>query len=153
MITYARQPTLPLAADGEAMARALHHAGVGKDQSIWVTGPAGLPALLWLYRAGYGGASYVHANRLAAMRPADAVLIPHACTPRELADLLREATCLREGGALVVQVAGELSADTLGDIPSILEPLGYRVQRRLYEKGRTVCIARREGRPRLSVAA
>ena len=153
MISYAVQPILPLASDGDAMARVLHHAGVEKDQTIWVTGPAGLAGLLWLHRRGYRAASYVHLNRLAAMRPADAVLIPHACTPREVADVLREATCLREGGALIVQVAGELSAESLGDIPSALEPLGYRVQRRLYEKGRTVCIARREGRPRLSVAA
>jgi hypothetical protein len=153
MISYAVQPILPLASDGDAMARVLHHAGIEKDHQIWVTGPAGLAGLLWLDRHGYRGASYVQLDRLGAMRPADAVLIPHACAPREVADLLREATCLRESGALVVQVAGELSAETLGDIPLALEPLGFRVQRRLYEKGRTVCIARREGRPRLSVAA
>ncbi len=153
MITYAVQPILPLAVDGEAIGRVLHQAGVEKADRIWVTGPAGLAALLWMNRQGFRGASYVALDRLAGMRPADAVLIPHACAPTEMAAALRKATCLREGGALVVQVAGELSADSLGDVPSALEPLGYRVQRRLYEKGRTVCIARREGRPHLSVAA
>ncbi|MBS0361052.1 MAG: hypothetical protein JSR98_06705 [Proteobacteria bacterium] len=118
MITYAVQPILPLAVDGEAIGRVLHHAGVEKADRIWVTGPAGLAALLWMNRQGFRGASYVALDRLAGMRPSDAVLIPHACAPAEMAAALRKATCLREGGALVVQVAGELSADSLGDVPS-----------------------------------
>jgi hypothetical protein len=153
MSTFAVQPTLPLAGDGDAMAEALRHAGVKRDQTIWVTGPAGLTALIWLNGKRYRGASYAHLNRIAAMAPADALIIPHACSPAEVADLLRGAKCLRKGGALIVQLKGALSADALGDAPALLAPLGYQVERRLYEKGRTVCIARRVDRPEVSVAA
>lgn len=153
MYTHSVQPILPLAGDGGAMVDALRHAGVTREQAIWITGPAGLTALIYLSGKGYRGASYAHANRIAAMAPADALLIPHACGPAELSALLKDAGCLRKGGALVVQLKGGLSADALGDAPAVLEPLGYRVERRLYDKGRTICIARRTDRPDLSVAA
>ena len=67
MITRSVQPSPPLAADGAALARVLHQAGVAKDSLIWVTGPAGLAVLIWLGREGYHQASYAHANRIAAM--------------------------------------------------------------------------------------
>jgi hypothetical protein len=153
MITSSIQPSLPLAADGEAMARVLAHAGVEKDHTIWVTGSAGLTALIWFNRKGYRFASYAHVNRVGALAPADVLMIPHACTPAELARMVRDARCLHQDGRLIAQVAGELSAESLGHIPSLLAPLGYDVQRRLYEKGRTICVARRRGRPDLSVAA
>ncbi len=135
------------------MANVLRRAGVRHDQSIWVTGPAGLTALISLNGKGYRGAAYAHLNRIGAMAAADALLIPHACSPAEVADLLRGAGCLRNGGALIVQLRGGLSADALGDAPALLDPLGYHIERRLYEKGRTVCIARRVGRPDVSIAA
>ncbi len=147
------QPVLPLAADGDAMAEVLRRAGVKRDQTIWVTGPAGLTALIWLGAKRYRGASYAHLNRIAAMAPADALIIPHACSPADLTDLLRGAKCLRKGGVLIVQLQGGLSADALGDAPALLEPLGYRVELRLYEKGRSICIARRAETPGVSVAA
>lgn len=135
------------------MAEAMRHAGVKRDQTIWVTGPAGLTALIWLSAKRYSGASYAHLNRIAAMAPADALIIPHACSPAELADLLRGAKCLKRGGALIVQLKGALSADAMGEAPALLTPLGYEVERRLYAKGRTVCIARKVDRPDVSVAA
>jgi hypothetical protein len=153
MSSFAVQPGLPLASDGDAMTDALRRAGVKRGQTIWVTGPAGLTALIWLSGKGYRGASYAHLNRVAAMAPADALIVPHACSPAELADLLRGAKCLRTGGVLIAQLKGALSADALGDAPALLAPLGYRIERRLYEKGRTVCIARKVDRPDLSVAA
>jgi hypothetical protein len=153
MITSSVQPSLPLAADGEAMTRVLRQAGVAKTHAIWITGPAGLTALIWFNRKGYRNASYAHVNRVGMLAPADVLVVPHGCTPDELTELLREARCLHRDGLLIAQVAGELSAQSLGDLPSRLAPLGYDVQRRIYEKGRTVCIARRRGRPDLSVAA
>lgn len=153
MITSSAQPSLPLAADGEAMGRVLAHAGVEKGHTIWVTGPAGLTALIWLDRKGYRYASYAHVNRVGGLAPADVLIIPHACSTTELARMLRDARCLHQGGRLIAQVAGGLSAESLGDMPALLAPLGYDVQRRLYEKGRTVCIARRRGRPDLNLAA
>jgi len=153
MSTYAVQPAIPLAGDGDAMAEVLRRAGVTRDHDIWVTGPAGLTALIWLTGKRFRGAAYVHLNRIAAMAAADALIIPHACSPAELADLLRGAKCLRKGGVLIVQLKGGLSADSLGDAPAMLEPLGYHVERRLYEKGRSICIARRAEKPDVSVAA
>ena len=144
---------LPLGSDADAMMRVLHLAGVEKAQTMWVTGPAGLTALVWLNRRGFFNASYAHLNRLANLAPADVLFAPHPCAPAELPDLLRDVKCLHQGGLFIAQVTGELSAETLGDLPSRLAPLGYDVQRRLHEKGRTVCIARRYGRPLLSVAA
>jgi hypothetical protein len=152
-MSFSIQPILPLAGDSDAMADVLRHAGVRRDHSIWVTGPAGLVALIWLNAKGYAAASYAHLNRISAMTAADALLIPHACDPVEVANLLRGANCLKKGGALIVQLKGGLSADSLGLAPALLEPLGYYVERRLCEKGRTVCIARRVDRPDVSVAA
>jgi hypothetical protein len=135
------------------MLAALRHAGVQRDHSMWVTGPAGLTALIWLTRKGYRCASYAHLNRIGAMTAADALLIPHACEAREVADMLRRANCLRTGGALIVQLKGGLSAESLGDAPALLEPLGYHIERRVHEKGRVICIARRVDKPDVSVAA
>ena len=149
-MTYSLQPGMPLAADGEAMRRVLTQAGVRKTDQIWVTGPAGLTALVWLNREGYNDACYAHANRIAVMSPADALVIPHACKAAEIVDMLRGATCLRDGGELVVQAASNLSAAP-GDVPALLEDLGFHVQGRVLEKGRAICIARRdEGGHRLA---
>lgn len=153
MVSYRGQPAAPLAADGEALARILGRSSVGRQHTIWVTGPAGLTALIWLNQHGYGRASYAHLERVGAMVPADALLVPHACDPATVADLLRDATCLREGGVLIAQVSGGISADSLRDVPALIEPLGYRLEYRVHEKGRTICVARRRGGPHLSVAA
>jgi len=152
MITRSVQPSPPLAADGAALARVLHQAGVAKDSLIWVTGPAGLAALIWLGREGYRQASYAHANRIAAMGAADALLIPHACGPADLAEVLRDARCLREGGVLIAQIWTGPSSWP-GDADSFIESLGFHVEAHVAEHGRTVCIARRVGRGDQRVAA
>jgi hypothetical protein len=153
MITRSVQPSPPLAADGAALARVLHQAGVAKNSLIWVTGPAGLAALIWLNREGYGQASYAHANRIAAMDAADALLIPHACGPADLAQMLRDAKCLREGGVLIAQIWTGPSSAWPGDAVSFIESLGFHVEGRLAERGRTICIARRIGHGDQRVAA
>lgn len=153
MITRSVQPSPPLAADGGAMNRVLHQAGVAKADRIWVTGPAGLTALIWLSREGYTEASYAHANRIGAMGAADALLIPHACAPADLADMVHDATCLREGGALVAQIWTGPSSAWAGDASSFIESLGFHVEGRVSESGRTICIARRVGRGDQRLAA
>lgn len=153
MITYAAQPSPPVASDGEALSRVLRDAGVGRDDMIWVTGPAGLTALIWLNREGYNDAAYAHANRIRMARPADAVLIPHAAKPAGLVDMLEGATCVREGGVLIVQLAGGVSAAAPNGVMGLLSQLGYQVQGQVTAKGRTVCIARRFGHGGLSLAA
>lgn len=135
------------------MARVLRQAGVAKDDLIWVTGPAGLTALIWLDRQGYVRASYAHANRIREMRPADVVMVPHACHSAELAAMFENAACVRDCGVLIVQVAGSPSAAILADPASMLVELGYEVEHRIAEKGRTVLVARRSGHGDLRLAA
>jgi hypothetical protein len=142
MATFALQPTPPLAADGAALVRALQQAGVTKDKVIRVTGSAGATAVLWLCRHGYERAAYVHAHWVAAMGSVDALLIPHACGAEELADLLRGDGCVREGGVLIVQTPPNGTVQGRDDICELLQPLGYRVEHKLSDKGRDICIAR-----------
>lgn len=145
MATIALQPTPPLAADGAALAHALHCAGVTKASAIRVTGPAGPTAVLWLYRHGYEHADYVHAHWVATMGSVDALLVPHACGAQELADLLQDAKWMREGAVVIVQTLANDSSPGHHSIPDLLEPLGYQIERCLSDKGRNVCIARLGG--------
>ena len=145
MMTSALQPASPIAADGAAMSRILHRAGVSKDSVVRVTGPAGTTAILWLYRHGYERAAYVHAHWVASMVEAEALLIPHTCGARELANTLQDGTCLREGGVLIVQTAPDASGHGGEDVAQVLAELGYGLEHRLSDKGRDICIARRRG--------
>jgi len=153
MSTQVLQPARPLAADDVALARVLKQAGVGKDDLIRVTGPAGLTAVLCLYRHGYERASYVHANWINATRGADALLIPHPCGTTELAAMIQGADCLREGGVLIVQLEADRSALAADSVPGLLRHVGYDVGSGLSEKGREVCIARRRSLPGFRKAA
>ena len=145
MATLTLQPASPLAADGAALTRLLQRAGLNRKSVIRVTGPAGMTAIMWLYRRGYEPAAYVHANWVATMETADALIIPHTCEVQELADLLQGGSCLREGGVLIVQASAVASIEGVGSVSNLLEPLGYRVEHRLRERGRDVYVARRVG--------
>jgi hypothetical protein len=92
----------PLAADGHALARVLHRAGINRGSTIRVAGSAGPAAVVWLNHHGYDRAAFVHANWVASMGAVDALLIPQACGALELADLIRTAEFIREGGVLIV---------------------------------------------------
>jgi hypothetical protein len=142
MLTSVVQPGQPLAVDGAAMGRVLQRAGVAKDSVVRVTGPAGTAAILWLYRHGYERAAYVHSHWVAAMSEAEVLLVPHACGLAELADMLKDGDCLREGGLLIVQTTADRT-DGVDSLAHLLEPLGYRLEQRLCDKGRNVCVARR----------
>ncbi|HXQ47320.1 MAG TPA: hypothetical protein VN806_11935 [Caulobacteraceae bacterium] len=138
-------PQAPLAADGGALARTLRQAGVAKGANIRVTGPAGVTAVLWLYRHGYEGASYVHPNWAGARGYADVLLIPHSCEPEELAALLARGHGLRDGGLVIVQAAPDRGEPELDSIPTVLAARGCRVEARIAEHGREVFIARLAG--------
>jgi len=143
MITHSHQPVTPIAADGDALRRALRRAEAPHEARLFVTGPAGLTALLWLYRHDYPGAVYVHSNRLVNWpTPADVVLIPHACRPDELAAILGDGRCVREGGALIVQAPPGTSHDIV-TVPSILADTGFEVEALLAGHGYSVYVARR----------
>lgn len=145
MADYSLQPAAPLAADGALLARILRQAGALKESVIRVTGPAGLAAVLALYRQGFEKAAYVHANWVSSTRTADVFLIPHPCGHQELDELLERGDCLRDGGVLIAQTAAELPDATLEAIVMLLEGRGYGVEQRLFDKGRAVFVARRSG--------
>jgi hypothetical protein len=145
MATFHIQPAQPLAADGVALTHVLNRAGVGKQSLVHVTGPNGPMAMLWLNRHGYRNALYVPANRLGAMAPADALLVPHSCEAGELTGLLADGERLHEGGVLIAQTSAARSAMGGETIPAALAPLGYQVQCRLSDRGRDIYIARRIG--------
>jgi len=142
---YARLPAPPIAADGGALTRVLDWAGVTRNSLVRVTGSAGPAAMLWLDQHGYRRASYVHPRFVAEMEPVDVLLIPHACAAEELAEILQTGACLRDGGVLIVQTPPLRLVQGVDSIPAVLEPLGYVVEQRLSDKGRTVQIARRRG--------
>ncbi|MDR3513272.1 MAG: hypothetical protein P4L73_16670 [Caulobacteraceae bacterium] len=147
------QSVQPLGADGPALARLLQQAGLGKSAVLRVTGPAGLTAALWLCRHGFEHAAYVHPNWVGTMRSADALVVPHACASEELGRLLQDGDCLREGGVLIVQTATDAPANGVDAVSLLLEALGYRLEHRLSDKGRAICVARRLGAPGYSKAA
>jgi hypothetical protein len=145
MPAFAVQPSSPLAADGPALIRVLHRAGLARASAIHVTGPAGVPAALWLTCHGFNRVAYIHANWVASAKPVDALVIPHACPASELARVLQGADCVRAGGVLIVQTPPNASAQGAESVGSVLEPLGYQVEHRLSDRGKDVCIARRRG--------
>jgi|SRR5579871_5404838 len=138
-------PLAPLAADGVALARILRLAGVARASNIRVTGPAGVAAVLMLYRHGYEGAAYVHPNWAGSHGQADVLLIPHSCEPQELAALLARGHGLRDGGLIIVQAAPGHADDELVSIRSVLAANGCRVQARVAERGREIFVARFAG--------
>jgi hypothetical protein len=153
MVNANPQPDEPFAIEGRVLTRVLRQARVSKESIVRVTGPAGPPTALWLYRHGYEHAAYVHPHWVAAKASADALLIPHACATEELADLLQGGDCLREDGVLIVQVLSERSAQGLDRLPATLRPLGYLVESHISDHGRDIYIARRPGFGRFKQAA
>jgi hypothetical protein len=142
-----------LATDGRALARVLARAGLTRESIVRVTGPAGPTATLWLNRHGYDHAAYVHPNWVAARAAADALLIPHACGAEELADLLHDGDCVRDGGVLILQAAPDRFAKGYDSLYSVLQPLGYRMEQHISDRGLDIHIARRSGAGRFGKAA
>jgi hypothetical protein len=139
------QPALPIAADTEAMRHVLRRADVAHGSQMLVTGPAGLTAVIWLYRHGYPRAIYIPEGRVAGTAaPGDALLIPHACPAEELADVLGDGGCVRDGGVLIVQ-APDIRTGELETLPAVMERTGFAVETQIASRGHAVYVARRAG--------
>jgi hypothetical protein len=151
MTTELYQPFQPLAADGPALARVLAAAGIEKTDVVRVMGPSGLLAALWLAEHGYQRAFF--ARSLSSGQPADAVLIPHACSPEAVAEMIDAAEAVCDGGVVIVQARSGRSGEELEAISAFLRRLGFDAQRRVNDKGRQICIARRVDYPTARRAA
>jgi hypothetical protein len=145
MTVHAFQPAAPLASDGAALAQVLARAGVEKRTHICVTGPAALTAMLWLVRRGYDHAVLAASGAARLGEPADALLVPGACSPSELRRLLEAGAWLGDGGVLIAQVSGDRSDGSPDDVRLALTETGFVVQHHVHDKGRQVWIARRVG--------
>jgi hypothetical protein len=153
MTTHLYQPLQPLAADGGGLMRILHAAGVEKDDLIRVVGPSGPLAALWLGRHGYHRAVFVRTSTAEHARPANALLVAQPCAAEQLAPLLDVAGPVSDDVTLVVQTRPGLGGDEFEAVASLLRRQGFRAQRRLNDKGRPICIARRVGFPSAEKAA
>jgi hypothetical protein len=153
MTVHLYQPSQPLAADGPALTRVLHAAGVEKRDLIRVVGPSGPIAALWLGRHGYDRAVFVRAAAGATARPADALLIAQACAAEELEALLAVAGDVSDSGSLIVQTRPGRLGEEFEAVAAALRRRGFHAQRRLNDKGRPICIARRVGFPSAEKAA
>jgi hypothetical protein len=142
-MTHLYQPLQPLAADGGALMRVLHAAGVDKDDLIRAVGPSGAIAAIWLSRHGYNRAVFVQPSAGEHSRPADALLIAQPCTTQELEPLMRLAGAVSEDGTLIVQTRPGRLGDEAEAIAALLRGRGFQSQRRLNDKGRPIFIARR----------
>ena len=137
-------PAVSAASSDQGLVRSLDEAGLGRRSLIYVTGPASLPALLWLCRQGYERAQQVHPQSpRCGLEPADALLIPHLSQVGDLPALLPVAGLVREGGMLVVRAG--LPADAAEAVAAFATPFGYDLQPHFIDRGRVVYIARRAG--------
>jgi hypothetical protein len=130
----------------------LHAAGVDKSSAIWVTGPAGLAALLWLCRHGYDQVGYV---RRGSSPPdsVDLLLAPQTCDLASLEAILANGPHPRDGGVLIVQTP-EPAADAANDpVHQLLADNGYSVERCLHGHHRELHVARRHLAPERLKAA
>jgi hypothetical protein len=137
-------PAASAASSDHGLVRSLDEAGLSRRSLIYVTGPASLPALLWLCRQGYERAQHVHPQSpRCALEPADALLIPHLSQVGDLPALLPVAGLVREGGMLVVRAG--LPAQAGETVAAFAAPFGYDLRPHFVDKGRVVFIASRVG--------
>jgi hypothetical protein len=151
MSSLSHQPHQPGFSVNDTLSELLAAAGLGKADTIRVTGPAGLAALLWFCRHGYDQVGYVGVGR-GPSDDADLLLIPQTCTLAELAAILQRGPHPRDGGVLIVQ-----TPETCGPGPDPVHALltreGYQVERCLHGRHRELHVARRRSRPAASLAA
>jgi hypothetical protein len=115
MISTAHRDARPAPSLSDTLSDLLHNAGLDKADTIRVTGPGSLPALLWFCRHGYEqvgciGAGQGHGHS----EDGDLLLVPQTRTAMELEDLLRRGPRPRPGGVLIVQTP-QPSPDNDGD--------------------------------------
>lgn len=127
---------------GASLIGILRSAGVDRHSLIRVTGPGGLPALLWLCRHDFEQVGYLKPGHGHPHEPADALMIAHTCDTPWLAHLLDCGPHVRDGGVLVFLTP--LPATAKRDpIHEVLEAHGYAVERCLHGARRELHVARR----------
>lgn len=125
----------------DTLTELLAGAGVSKTDTIRVTGPAGLAALLWFCRHGYEQVGYVSMGR-GPCDDSDLLLVPQTCAIQDLERILRAGPHPRDGGVLIVQTPE--TCDHGGDaVQDLLGRAGYRVERCLRGRHRELHVARR----------
>jgi hypothetical protein len=136
----------------ETLRDLLQNAGLNKADTIRVTGPAGLAALLWLCRHGYEQVGCVSAGR-GHSEEGDLLLVPQTRTVTELENLLRNGPRPRPGGVLIVQTP-QPPPECRGDpVHDLLGLAGYQVERCLHGRHRELHVARRRAAPAARIAA
>ncbi len=132
----------PTEATGHALVRALHCAGLTRQDLILVAGRGGFAAMLWLCRQGYERAQHLAGERQAyGAEPADALLVPHLCQTDDLKALLTAGGHIREGGALILRTGARF--EPVEAIARSATLYGYALEGRLSEGGHALYIARR----------
>lgn len=135
-------PSVSAPSSDHGLVRTLDRAGLSRRSLIHVTGPASLPALLWLCRQGYERAQHVQPGAPACgLEPADALLIPHLSHAGDLTALLPAAARLRENGLLVVRAGPR--PDDARTLAALAAPFGLDLRAHVSDKGHAVYIAHR----------
>ena len=123
----------------EGLCALLKSAGVLKSSVIRVVGAGGLHALLWLCRHGYEQVGLMRGASPA--EPAEVVLVPSACPPEALEQILAQASHLQPDGLVVLGTRrGAPGADVA---TSLLRRHGFRVERQVSGHHRDIYLARR----------
>jgi len=123
----------------EGLCALLKSAGVLKTSVIRVVGQSGLHALLWLCRHGYEQVGLMRGASPA--EPAEVVLVPSACPPEALEQILAQASHLQPDGLVVLGTRrGAPGADVA---TSLLRRHGFRVERQVSGHHRDIYLARR----------
>jgi hypothetical protein len=130
----------------------LQNAGLDKADTIRVTGPASLAALLWFCRHGYEQVGCVGGGH-GGCEDGDLLLVPRTCTVTALAQLLRSGPRPRPGGVLIVQTPQPAPESTADPAQDLLGETGYQVERCLHGRHRELLVARRRAAPTQRLAA
>jgi hypothetical protein len=131
-----------LPADAPGLVHSLDLAGVSRHDLVLVSGPGSLPAMLWLCRQGYEQAVHLHpGSPRCGAEPADALFVPHLPEAGDLTSILPPGGWVREGGVLILRMAGRFdSAAYLSQLTSLDD---YGLGGRFLDKGHAVLVARR----------
>jgi hypothetical protein len=132
----------PVPADALGLVHCLDQAGVSRHDLIHVSGPGGLPAMLWLCRHGYERALHIHpGSPRCGAEPADALFVPHLPEACELTSVLPPGGWVREGGVLILRMGGRFDCGAC--MAQLAAPGDYGLERRFLDKGHAVLVARR----------
>ena len=132
----------PLPSDTHGLVHCLDLAGVSRHDVVFVSGPGSLPAMLWLCRQGYEQAVHLHpGSPRCGAEPADALFVPHLPEACGLTSVLPPGGWVREGGVLILRMAGRLDSGACMTQIAALDD--YALERSFHDKGHAILIARR----------